>query len=106
MPCGTATRTRPAPPRRAPPPHRTAAPDMPRLPATTSTRPKEPLLLSAGRAARNGIRVTLSRADDGGCINVCSLECPTEGVSQPRPRRIEADRAGHVPVLRQFAGRV
>src|SRR5262249_20588949 len=52
--CGVARRTRPAPPRRAARAESTAAPDMPRLPATTRTRPKVPLLLSAERGGRVG----------------------------------------------------
>src|SRR5689334_9979921 len=64
-PAGTATRTRPAPPRRAAPPHRTAAPDMPRLPATTRTRPKSPLWLSAARGGSDGTLVTRVGASVG-----------------------------------------
>jgi len=40
---GTATRTRPAPPRRAAIPASAAAPDMPRDPPTTKVSPKSPL---------------------------------------------------------------
>ena len=39
MGSGTATVTSPAPPRRAPLPQSTAAPDIPRLPATTKSLP-------------------------------------------------------------------
>src|SRR5947209_1064025 len=62
MPSGTATRTRPAPPRRAALAQRTAAPDMPRLPATTRTRPKSPLWLSGDRGGRVGTCRTTSGA--------------------------------------------
>src|SRR5579885_280791 len=55
---GTATRTRPAPPRRAVVAARTAAPDMPRLPATMRTRPKSPLWLSGARGDSDGTWVT------------------------------------------------
>src|SRR5262249_5275627 len=57
---GIANRTKPAPPRSAAVPHKIAAPVMPRLPATTRTRPKSPLLLSGRRGGKIGRLVTIS----------------------------------------------
>src|SRR5262249_19731708 len=57
---GTARRTRPAPPRKAALAQSTPAPDIPRLPATTRTRPNIPLLLSAGRGGGVGSCLTVS----------------------------------------------
>src|SRR4051812_21781170 len=57
--------TNPAPPRSAADAQRIAAPDMPRLPATTSTWPNMPLWLSAGRRDSTGRAVTISGGMDG-----------------------------------------
>ena len=54
---GQATRTSPAPDRKAETPQSAAAPAIPRPPATTSTVPYCPLLLSAGRFGRVGMRL-------------------------------------------------
>src|SRR5262245_19755076 len=96
MSWGSATRTRPAPLRRAALPHSTAAPDMPRLPATTRTRPKVPLLLSAARGGRTGRRVTTSRVM--GCVllsrDLRRRPPPDQDLPPPRPPRQEARRTG------------
>src|SRR5947209_15540934 len=70
MPSGVATLTRPAPPRRAELPHSTAAPDMPRLPATIRIRPKFPLLLSGARGGRRGGRAIRSSAIEASLVGV------------------------------------
>src|SRR5713226_6129084 len=57
--------TVPAPPRRAAVPHITAAPDIPRLPATTRTWPNVPLCASAGRGGSGTEAVTSSVAMSG-----------------------------------------
>src|SRR5262245_30865977 len=82
---GTATRTSPAPLRKAALPHSTAAPDMPRLPAAIKARPKSPLWLSGARGFSRGTCVisstTASRSQHTrpACLGgqTSSLPCPS-----------------------------
>src|SRR5689334_20934395 len=91
---GQATRTSPAPERRAAPPNRAAAPAIPRPPATASTLPKSPLWLSGCRLGRTGSDST--RSSD---IAVPPGSGRLGRGPPPRLAGASGDQAGDVPPL-------
>ena len=97
---GQATRTSPAPERSAAAPTKAAAPAMPRPPATTSTVPYMPLLLSAGRFGSVGnavIRSSVMRLSARDPIGSPDLRPSQAGLSRPprdQSRDVSALEAG------------